>query len=1013
MIWKLFHKGWTCKHLYDDGPGIPVRLPDDAMLREKRSEDAAGGLNISWFEGHDYLYRNVLTLSENEANQHHVLEFEGVYRKAEVMINGQRAAFRPYGYIGYYVDCDKYFHTGENTIEVIARNADQPNSRWYTGAGIYRPVRLWSSGHQFIEPNGVRITPLSLAPARVRVDITTSGEGPVRVELLDSVIVSNGVITSAVKQVPDEDSASEGENKPGVANVSDGVITSAVEQGTDKNCTSDGEKNPDAGNGSDDVLISDGELVPECLNSANSENDSEGQKYVNGIEKACANYVARKNEAILAYVEGEGRSFEMEIPDAVLWSPENPHLYICRVYYMDDVAEESFGVRTISWGKDGFLINGRRVILRGACIHHDNGLTGAACLPEAVERRIRLLQENGYNAIRSAHNPCSRTALEICDRLGMLVLDEYADMWYIHKTQYDYAEDLEQWWQQDLCDIVRKDYNHPCVVMYSIGNEVAETAQKKGIALTREMTEHLHSLDPTRPVTCGVNLFFNFLSAVGFGQYSDKKAAREAERNAGMKGKTSDSKMEREAERNAGMKGKTSDSKTTVEVERNAGTMEDHLDSKGTLEAAGEALRNATGEEKCDSGITKQNSASKNKKRRKKAVGSEFFNNLAGLLGAGFMKRGAKLLGSDITTREAFSVMDIAGYNYGEKRYEKDLKKYPDRLILGSETFCSDAYRFWELAQKEPRLIGDFVWAGTDYLGEVMLGAWEYPDYAPDFDKGPGWISAGSGRIDLTGKPLGEAYYTRVALDREKGPYITVRPICHEGKHSPSAWKMTNSMRSWSFRGWEGKNAQIEVYARCASLELKLNGRSIRRKNADGKDCIFRFKVPYENGVLEAIAYDDSGAEIGRDQLVSAGEETVLRLEPESDAQPEMKSDTQPKLESDANTPAKTSETGNLMLKPELSAAEEGRLIYIRIRLTDRNGITKVTERSEIRLTVEGGRLIACGSACPYYERSYLSDTCETYYGEALAIIETKGEAVTIKAESRFGQEEMKIGTAV
>ena len=149
----------------------------------------------------------------------------------------------------------------------------------------------------------------------------------------------------------------------------------------------------------------------------------------------------------------------------------------------------------------------------------------------------------------------------------------------------------------------------------------------------------------------------------------------------------------------------------------------------------------------------------------------------------------------------------IAGYNYGIYRYQHDLKKYPDRLILGSETFCNDAYRFRELAKKEPRLVGDFVWAGMDYMGEVGVGSWEYKEYAPQFE-GLGWMLAGSGRIDLTGKPLGEALYTRVALEKEVGPYIAVRPVNHEGeKHSPSAWKMTNAMDSWSWRGCEGRMA--------------------------------------------------------------------------------------------------------------------------------------------------------------------------------------------------------------
>ena len=499
--------------------------------------------------------------------------------------------------------------------------------------------------------------------------------------------------------------------------------------------------------------------------------------------------------------------------------------------------------------------------------------------------------ENGYNAIRSAHNPCSKTSLEICDRIGLLVMDEYIDHWYIHKTHHDYVEFFEEWWRQDLTDMVDKDYNHPCVILYSTGNEVAETAQKRGIALAGEMTRLLHELDGTRPVTCGINIFFNFLNSIGFGQYSDEKAAKEAARNEKAK--------------------------------------------------------------------------AEGKKQKERATGSKFFNNMAGLFGADFMKIGASLHGSDVTTRDAFAQMDIAGYNYGEKRYKKDLKKYPDRLILGSETFCFDAYKFWELAKREPRLIGDFVWAGIDYLGEVGIGSWEYFDYAPHFDNGPGWLTAGSGRIDITGKPLGEALYTRVALERENGPHIAVRPISHEGKHSPSAWKMTNAMPSWSWRGFEGKKAHVEVYARADSVELFVNGKTQGVKKFKN-DCLFTFKVPYENGTIEAVSRDASGREIGRSRLVTAGEETLLRAEPEQ------------------------------------TSVRPGRLAFIRLRFTDAAGTTKPAERSLLDVSVEGGRLRGLGSACPYYTLSYLGSRCDTYYGEALAMVEA-GESGEIRLTASGG----------
>ena len=770
--------GWTCRHLGDTAPGKAVTLPHDAMLAEPRTAISAGGTNTGWYEGYDYEYQRTLTVPENELADTHILEFEGVYHNAEVWLNGQKAAFRPYGYTNFYVDCAPYLHAGENELRVIARNADQPNSRWYSGAGIYRPVQLWKARGAHITLNGVKIRTLSLQPAIVEVRVKTTAPGTVRL---------------TVDDLP------------------------AMQQ------------------------ESDGEAV-----------------------------------------------FTLTLDNARLWTPETPNLYTCRVSFADDEVTETFGVRKVEWGTDGFLLNGKRYIIQGACIHHDNGLLGAVCDPDAVARKVRLLKENGYNAIRSAHNPCSKALLTECDRQGVLVMDEYIDHWYIHKTEHDYVDYFNDWWRQDLTDMVEKDYNHPCVVLYSTGNEVSETAQKRGIALTKEMTDFLHGLDDSRPVTCGVNIFFNFLSSIGFGVYSDEKAKKEAER---------------------------------AEKAKQRGE----------------------------------------KAAKKKAVGSQFFNNLAGLLGDEFMKRGATLHGCDVKTRDAFANMDIAGYNYGIYRYKHDLKKYPQRLILGSETFCNDAYKFRELAKQEPRLVGDFVWAGMDYLGEVMVGSWEYADYAETFDGGLGWVSAGSGRIDLTGKPLGEALYTRVALEADNGPYIAVCPVNHTGdRHSPSAWKMTNAMPSWSWTGCEGRKANVEVYARAARVELVLNGHTVGSKTLKN-DCLARFSIPYESGTLEAVSYDAADHEIGRYKLQSAGGATSLTL--------------------DAEEPA----------------AQTGHLCYVRLRYTDENGITKPLMRGNIQVQVRGGTLVGLGSACPFNKHSYLDSETDTYYGEALAIVRMgDGDAMTI-----------------
>ena len=161
--------------------------------------------------------------------------------------------------------------------------------------------------------------------------------------------------------------------------------------------------------------------------------------------------------------------------------------------------DHGFGIRTLQVDpRNGLRINGEPVLLRGACIHHDNGPLGAAAIGRAEERRIELLKAAGFNAIRAAHNPLSVAMLDACDRLGMLVMDEAFDMWVRGKTPYDYALDFPQWWAADLESMVAKDYNHPSVIMYSIGNEIVEVGTPHGARLARRMAEHIRAA-ATRP----------------------------------------------------------------------------------------------------------------------------------------------------------------------------------------------------------------------------------------------------------------------------------------------------------------------------------------------------------------------------------------------------------------------------------------------------------------------------------------------------------------------------------
>ena len=348
-----FNENWQYGHLNEEWRK-DITLPHDAMIYEKRTPDSPGGKNTGWYEGYDYVYEKKFAVPEEWKDKNVVFEFESVYRNPKVYINGQLAGQWAYGYTGFYVEADKFLKYGEeNEIRVEAFNADQPNSRWYSGAGIYRPVWLHvlPRAHVLLE-GGVKIKTIDYMQPRFSVDVITNAGGQLKIEILDGGKVIAG-----------------------------------------------------------EEVTTDGEI-----------------------------------------------SIEFALPEAKLWSPESPYLYTCRVTFGEDVREEKFGIRLLECdAKGGMRINGKRVILRGACIHHENGILGAVNHPFADERKIKLLQAYGYNAIRSAHNPTSKATLEACDRLGMLVLDEYVDMWYIHKNKYDFASQFADEWKSDLRALVTRD----------------------------------------------------------------------------------------------------------------------------------------------------------------------------------------------------------------------------------------------------------------------------------------------------------------------------------------------------------------------------------------------------------------------------------------------------------------------------------------------------------------------------------------------------------------------------
>lgn len=734
--------------------GRTVTLPHDAMLEAGRAAENPSGSAGAYFAGGVYRYRKTFTASADWRGKAVRLQFEGVYKNATVTLNGQKVGGAAYGYIPFWADLsDALRFDAENVLEVTADNADQPNSRWYTGGGIYRPVWLWVGEPGGITPEDIRVTTASTVPPCVRVDC---GADAAKIEILDG-------------------------------------------------------------------------------------------------------------DTLLAAADKPGK---IVLPDAQLWSAETPKLYRCRVTLADgDSAETRFGIRQLKWDTTGFYVNGKSTLLRGGCLHHDSGILGAACHAESEWRRVKILKDAGFNAIRCAHNPASPALLDACDALGMYVMDEMWDMWYNHKTPYDYALHWADCHADDLRAVVRRDYNHPCVAFYSVGNENSEPAKEKGVATLREMVNLLHEIDPTRPVTAGLNLSIIASASKGKGVYDDE--------NGGRKEDGSENKMQ--------------------------------------------------------------------------GMNSTMFNFITNIVGTG-MNKAANSGFVDRASSPAADAVDIAGYNYASGRYPLEGKKHPARIVVGSETFPQDIAKNWEMVEKYPYLIGDFMWTAWDYLGETGIGAWAYTPDGKGFAKPYPWLLADCGVFDLLGRPTAEAMLATAVWTHPAKPLIAVQPANHPGvKPAKAVWRGSNGLASWAWRGCDGNKTIVEVYSAAAQVELILNGKSLGKKRP--KLCKASFAVKYAPGTLEAVAFDASGCEKGRSKLTSCTVPLHIAL---------TKCDAVP---------------------------DGANLCYLDIALADANGTVESNADRLLRITVENGELLGFGSANPRTEESYQTGRFTSYYGCAQAVV--------------------------
>lgn len=573
----------------------------------------------------------------------------------------------------------------------------------------------------------------------------------------------------------------------------------------------------------------------------------------------------------------KGEAGEFTIVNANLWSDETPYLYKAVAVLGNETIETIFGIRKLEWSaKTGLLVNGKEVLLRGGCIHHDNGMLGACTYYDAEERRIRILKQAGYNAIRSAHNPAPRAMLDACDKLGMFVLDESFDGWYIPKTYHDYSRVFDDEWKSDITAMVEKDFNHPSVIMYSVGNEVSETATEKGVETCGKLADFTRSLDSTRPVTAGINVLLNVYSSMGLGVYKQK------------------------------------------------------------------------GEYKAEPIAT-------GKKYKEKKTGSAFFNAMAQKLGSlmFFMSKGKK---GDKATRGVAEKLDIVGLNYAASRYEPDVKKYPDRMMVGSETMVSDLPYNWERVKKYKAIVGDFTWAAWDYLGEACIGDWTYHSY-----KGLP-LTAGSGTVDLTGKIGAEAYFEQIVWGLRKKPFIGVRPMNHAKETATkSAWRITDCIDSWNWQPYYGKKAVVEVYSQGYRIKLLLNGEVVGSKKLKKYKALF--KVRYREGTLTAIACDKNGKELARHSL-SSGKGVGLKALPE---------------------------------KAMLKAGSDD-LCYLPIEFCDNSGNIVPYIEKKITITTDNLTLLGMGSSLCKTNELYSDNVHTSHRGRVVAVLKASNTKGTGKA---------------
>ena len=400
---SLFDSGWQFTR---NGKTITVDLPHDWDIYEAPDPSTgATGTDGGWYPGGKGEYRKTFATPKTEIVK---LHFEGVYQKAEVFVNGQKAGQHAYGYTPFTVDVTPYLYQDKRENEVVVKvdNSEQPNCRWYTGSGIYRHVWLQAMPALHIAENGVFVTTHDISAERAIVGVE---------------------------------------------------VTVANESDRDRNAM---------------VVVDSGMMMVAVP--------------------------ARQTKTVAT-------SYAVRNPH--LWSPDDPYLYETKVELKEsgiviDEHRARFGIRSFSYDAEGgFVLNGKPLLINGACVHHDDGVLGAMAFDAAEIRKVRQMKEAGFNLIRTSHNPTTRAFLDACDSLGMLVIGEAFDGWRTAKKPYDYSTLIDSCYREDIRAMVERDRNHPSIICWSIGNEVIERKDIRVISTARQLKQAILDYNKTRPVT--------------------------------------------------------------------------------------------------------------------------------------------------------------------------------------------------------------------------------------------------------------------------------------------------------------------------------------------------------------------------------------------------------------------------------------------------------------------------------------------------------------------------------